>query len=344
MNDQILFFFSALGVFNGFLLACYFLLYAKPKHISNIFLGFLFLVLSVRVGKSVFFYFSSNLANSFIQIGITACFFIGPLIYFYVKSVLRPDSKIRLNWKYHILLLLPPILYVGIVYPYLSNLDLWFNYFMYAVYFEWLTYLLAAGLLVLPLIKKIRNPAEKLIPIEIWILNIYFGNVLIWVAYFSSNYTSYIVGAISFSLLIYLLILTLIFSKKKQAILFKNAFKYSDKKIANAEAKILLNRLNFIMRDEELYKNPNLKLGEIAKQIHISVHQLSQLLNDNSGKSFPNWVNEYRIKEAQKLIESKHNLSLESIGYECGFNSKSTFYSAFKKITATTPAQFKETL
>ena len=58
--------------------------------------------------------------------------------------------------------------------------------------------------------------------------------------------------------------------------------------------------------------------------------------------NFTIFVNEYRINQAKELIVTDKHLKLESIGYACGFNSKSTFYSAFKKITGMTPAQFKE--
>ncbi len=54
-SAQLLFFFSALGAFNGFLLAVYFLFFAKPKNLINRMLGMLILMLSIRVGKSVFF-------------------------------------------------------------------------------------------------------------------------------------------------------------------------------------------------------------------------------------------------------------------------------------------------
>jgi AraC-like DNA-binding protein len=93
-----------------------------------------------------------------------------------------------------------------------------------------------------------------------------------------------------------------------------------------------------------LYKDPNLKLNDLARGINISSHLLSQLLNDNLGKSFNTYINEYRIREACKLIEINHHLTFEAIGYEVGFNSKSTFYTAFKKIKDTTPALFKESI
>ncbi|MEF9479731.1 helix-turn-helix transcriptional regulator [Chryseobacterium sp. 1B4] len=96
------------------------------------------------------------------------------------------------------------------------------------------------------------------------------------------------------------------------------------------------------MNTEELYKNPNLKLSDVAFRMNISAHQLSQLLNDNLGKSFSTYINEYRINEACEKIENGSYLKIEEIGYEVGFNSKSTFFSTFKKIKNTTPLLYKQ--
>ena len=96
------------------------------------------------------------------------------------------------------------------------------------------------------------------------------------------------------------------------------------------------------MADEELYKNPNLTLALLAKRVQISPAQLSQLLNDNLRKSFAHYVNEWRIQEAQRLLKTSPRLTMELVSEECGFNSQSTFYTAFKQFVKTTPAQYKK--
>ena len=65
------------------------------------------------------------------------------------------------------------------------------------------------------------------------------------------------------------------------------------------------------------------------------------LLNDNLKKNFSTFINEFRIDCAKRKIIATSNITLEEIGYECGFNSKSTFYTTFKKLVGKTPAQFK---
>ena len=343
-SRELLFFFSALGAFNGLLLSFYFLFFAKPKHISNYFLGALLLTLSIRIGKSVFFYFNPELSAHFLQIGISACAFIGPSLYFYLKSMMTPEGEMKHTWKYHLMVLIPIVSIGGYLYPWESNYELWGCYFLPIVYYEWLIYIIASGFLIRPIFVKLFSKTEKLKSVEVWILSIFIGNFLIWLAYKTVAYTSYITGALSFSFILYLLVLFLFFNKKKESVLFKSKSpqKYGDKKIATSEAKSLISDLEKIMTQNELFKNPNLKLPDVAKKMNILPHTLSQLLNDNLGKNFSSFLNEYRIDAAKKMLLVNTHFSLEAIGYECGFNSKSTFYASFKKATGTTPAKFKE--
>ena len=96
------------------------------------------------------------------------------------------------------------------------------------------------------------------------------------------------------------------------------------------------------MLEKQFYKNTNVKLNDIAKELHISSHQLSQLLNDNLGKSFAQFINEYRIEEAKQLLIENTNFTLEAIGFEAVFYSKSNFYATLKKVVVKTPSEFKK--
>lgn len=341
VSRELLFFISALGAFNGLLMGLYFLFFAKPRHVSNYFLGILLLALSVRIGKSVFFYFNDNLAGTFIQIGLIACFFIGPALYFYLKSVIHPAENHLQKWKFHLSFLLPTILAVSYLFPWEWYRPLWQHYLVQAIYLEWLVYLIASGGLIVQVYQQFRERKEKLHSVEIWLLSVFIGNVIIWLTYNFYAYTSYITGAVSFSFILYLLVLLIIFNKKKEVILFKLPTKYGDKKIETKEVNLLTRKLATIMEKEQLYKNPNLKLPDVAKRLNILPHRLSQLINENLGKSFSLFINEYRVQEAQQQLLIKEEYTLEAIGYECGFNSKSSFYATFKKLTGTTPAKYK---
>ncbi|MEO9871387.1 helix-turn-helix domain-containing protein [Ekhidna sp.] len=341
-SRELLFFFSALGAFNGLVIGLYFLFFAKPKHRSNYFLGILLLALSIRIGKSVFLYFNDyHLSGVYLQFGMSACLFIGPSIYFYLKSVVHPDK--HLNWKFHYFPLLIIILTVDILFPWDSYPHLWRDFFN-TIYFIWLVYLLASAFVIKRSLANLFRRSTKISAMEVWIVSIYLGNLLIWIAYNTVSYTSYIVGALSFSFIFYILILLLIFTRKKDPGFLNKHVKYGNKKIDDDEASKLHQQLNKLMKSERLFKDANLKMSDVAQKLNVLPHYLSQFINDNLEKNFTIFLNEYRIEEAKKLIQHSSHLKLESIGYECGFNSKSTFYTAFKKIAGTTPAKFKEEL
>ena len=343
-SRELLFFFSALGAFNGLLLSLYFIFFVKPKTLSNKFLGIFILMLSIRVGKSVFFYFNRELSEHFLQFGLTACYFIGPFLYFYIKSVEESKERVKKEWKFHIGILLPVILITGFLYPFKSNLDLWRPYIIRSIYFVWFVYIVLSIYVLKNRIKRIVFKKVKITDLDLWLFSIIVANIIILSSYYFWNFANYISGALTFSFLLYLLILFLFSKKGKQIRLLNNEIKYADRKIEHSKAQNLLTELNRLMKIEKLYKNANLKSSEVAKKMQLTTHQFSQLLNDNLGKSFPVFVNEYRIESAKHMIKENNNLTIEAIGYENGFNSKSTFYTTFKKIVGKTPSQFKSSV
>ena len=110
------------------------------------------------------------------------------------------------------------------------------------------------------------------------------------------------------------------------------------------ESNRLTEELNKVVRTEKLYTNSNLKIIDIALKLELTSHELSKFLNDNLGKSFTDFINEYRIEEAKQLIATQTKYTIEAIGNLSGFNSKSAFYKAFKKYTGTTPSKYKTQL
>ena len=101
-----------------------------------------------------------------------------------------------------------------------------------------------------------------------------------------------------------------------------------------------------MVAEKGLYKNQELTLADLAEEAGIHQKQLSFLINQFSGKNFFNFVNEHRVKEAQRLLIDKQyeHLSFLGIAFEAGFNSKATFNASFKKVTGQTPRQYKASL
>ncbi len=339
ISDELLFFFSGLGAFNGFLLAAYFGIWARPKSRSNIFLGLFLFILSVRVTKSIFYYFIPDLGYLYLQIGLTACFLIGPFIYFYFASIAHPEDGSKPKWQLHLAILTPIILLINFLVPFGSHIDLWDPYIVRGIYATWTGYSIAAIYKVKDIFPKIVDRENKIDKFDFWLLTIWIGNTLILLAYMFRGIGSYILGALLFSFLYYILFILLVFRFQKVPYNIAQRQKYGRRKIDNAD--VLINRLETLMEAEKLYRNPLLKLQDLASKLNILPHTLSQLLNENMDKGFSQFLNEYRINEACDIIKMNNDLGYEAIGYEVGYNSKSTFYKAFNKITGTTPAKFK---
>lgn len=96
------------------------------------------------------------------------------------------------------------------------------------------------------------------------------------------------------------------------------------------------------MLAEHPFIDVELTLVKLAKQLDISRDELSETINNGLGKNFNDFVNGYRVDAVKKFLTEKksNNLSLEGVAYECGFNSKATFYRAFKKQTQISPSQY----
>ena len=233
-GDKILFFFSALGTFNGFILGVYFIFLTSKKLLSHYFLGALLLALSIRIGKSVAYFFDPSLARIYLQVGLTACFFIGPFLFFFIKCETRQIRKLPRSWSLQLAGLLLLILTVGVIYPYQRFPFLWGQYLIPLIYLQWGLYVAASIMLLVPTIKRAAGKV-KLKFYEKWILTICGAVFLIFAsyvwAYLNITKGSYITGALHFSLIIYLVVFTLLYRKKTNDLSSLSGQKYGDKKL-----------------------------------------------------------------------------------------------------------------
>lgn len=342
--NGLLFFLSTLGVFHGLGLSIYLIVFNKKKTLSKYLLGALILALSIRIGKSVLLYFDRDLPKIYLQIGLSACLFIGPLLYFYLQSVIKEHKTFPRAWTYSLTALLICIIALGIWRPYQLYPEFWNAVVVQSIYAVWFISVLMAGYLLVPTFRQVFNHYHSLVPSEKWLCAVYLGNAAIaaafFLAFFGSSMAYYISGPLVFSFFLYLMGYGYFNNKRFENIDPPRQQKYQNKKIDQHTADAYLDALNKQMNDSKLYANPALKLQDVAAQLAIPKHQLSQLLNDNLGKSFKTYLNEHRVLAACDLMQTDHNLSLEGIGYEVGFRSKSTFFTTFKKIMQLTPAQY----
>ncbi|RRQ48647.1 helix-turn-helix domain-containing protein [Maribacter algicola] len=102
-------------------------------------------------------------------------------------------------------------------------------------------------------------------------------------------------------------------------------------------------KLEALMHSKKIYRNPYLSLTTTADILGISPCYLSSMVNSILNKSFIDFVNEYRICDVKRNLNAQtfEHYTIVSVGLEAGFNSKSAFYSAFKKHTGLTPLEYK---
>lgn len=118
---------------------------------------------------------------------------------------------------------------------------------------------------------------------------------------------------------------------------------YSHEMIPERLEELMVNIDDYINVSES-FINPELTIMDLAEGINEHPKLVSAAINTVGKQNFNSYINQHRIKKAEVLLKTdkKKYLSIEGIGIEVGFKSKSAFYSAFKKITGTTPTKFKD--
>ncbi|MDA3853852.1 MAG: helix-turn-helix domain-containing protein, partial [Bacteroidales bacterium] len=118
--------------------------------------------------------------------------------------------------------------------------------------------------------------------------------------------------------------------------------KYGFSRLDKKNSSKLFSDIQYHITTSQVYLNPDLKINDVALVMQHSTQEISQAINQNFGQGFTDFINTYRvdrIKEELKKSENKH-LTLPAIANKGGFNSKSSFYRAFKKVTGQTPADY----
>jgi AraC-like DNA-binding protein len=107
-----------------------------------------------------------------------------------------------------------------------------------------------------------------------------------------------------------------------------------------------IERLKECMKNDKPYLNPGLSLVKLSRKLSIQPRHLSQIINASLNQTFIDFINAYRIEEAKKCLSdpSMSEETILEIAYMVGFNSKSAFNNAFKKITGKTPSEFKKSI
>lgn len=118
----------------------------------------------------------------------------------------------------------------------------------------------------------------------------------------------------------------------------------SNKSDLNTKHRKDFEKVDAYIIEKQRFLDPYLGLEELANELDMSAVHLSRLINTCSDHNFSDYINSLRIQQAKELLndDSFCRYTIVSIGLECGFNSRSTFYAAFKKFTSQTPSEYRD--
>ncbi len=117
--------------------------------------------------------------------------------------------------------------------------------------------------------------------------------------------------------------------------------RYRISTLRGIDTESILRRLDYLFKEEKIYRDYELTLQKLAESLHVTPHQLSELMNEKLKVNFNNYVNKYRVEEARDLLINEPESTIISICFHVGFNSKSSFNSAFKKFTGLKPSDLR---
>jgi AraC-like DNA-binding protein len=126
--------------------------------------------------------------------------------------------------------------------------------------------------------------------------------------------------------------------------LFDFNVKYGRSKLYDGEVIKYSSEISSILKEDHLYKNPELTVKDLSHILKINPRHVSQIINVAFNKSFIELINEYRINDSidQLTKNPQGNISIKEICYSSGFNSRSAFNNAFKKQTGFSPSEYRE--
>lgn len=296
-------------------------------------------------------------------------FLIGPIYFFYIRSLLEPGFRIGIHhWPHFILFGIAAYYHADMMFMTSAHKIQALDYYMSLLFIqpplEMVIYILVHGLQTLIYIlmsqKSLRESSLKPLSYKDthtfigWVktTNFVFGSfwilILTWAGYlfFATQYyheADYLV-MLFMAAVVSLPAICLIYYQGhfKQYLLALYEHKYQSSSLSDEHAAAILKKLLILMEKEKPYLDTQLKIADLAIMLSVSTNLLSQVINQELNKNFFEFINEYRISEAMnRLRDPQHaHLTILGIANEVGFNNKNTFNRHFKQQTGLTPSQF----
>lgn len=295
---------------------------------------------------------------------------LGPLVYFYVKSITNPDFKF---WRKDIWHAAPWLLYVGLqIFIYIYDMqqpgfDEVQNGVLYVkINFSTGIYMVMLGIIsrfayfffAVKIFYEFRNKIKQffsntykvelnwlrnflIVYLALFLLKIIFTftNQFFYQLTWTQNWWWYLFASL---VIVYLGMMGTFADLGKLSELKFIDSEFENQKTEDQELLPLKKRVEDFMREEKIFLNPDLTLTELSKRISIPANQLSRVINAGFGKNFNDFINEYRVEAVKVALSDSEfsHFSILGIAFECGFNSKATFNRVFKKFTGHSPSEY----
>lgn len=335
-QDLVINVFCGAGLLNSLSLTVYLFVNKQPT-ITNRLLGLIFAAITIKLGYLFLNYIDfRNLIFyvAYVKLAVASYLSLGPLFLLYILSIKKPLFKITAK---HLINFAPPLIYL-IIPERLSDLYFWKNGGFYVIQFYFLIYLFASVIQILGMRKK-TNQSKSNNDLSNWLVFMAFCITIIWstVLFKKYNYYPELVAFFSFTLYILLFIFSGNFK------LINNKIKIHKNDYCNYNITDTIRMINNVMDHKKPHFECDFNITGMAELLNIPVHVLSYILNNQYNNSFPQFINRFRIDEVkEKLTDLNYNnLTIQSIAFECGFNSLSVFNTEFKKATRNTPTEYR---
>lgn len=298
--------------------------------------------MAIRVGKSVLLQFNDDLEFLFIFLGLSTLLLIGPLLYWYLKSLINPYFKLPIHQYLQII----PFLFVLIISPFISeqwfieNGKHWAYILLFGIYLH-LAFYICISVIHLYLFRRNILNLQKTKPqkdILNWLQYVLIGITFIWFSYVLNIFEDqvpYILGPLIYTVFIYAL--TFIAYKLKIYKLSAKSFETDD------TDSLIYQEIVAILEQDDIYMSSDISLDKLGELTGYSKHIISATINTYAQMNFNNLINYYRIQKAKEILsnEASSKFTISSIAYDTGFNSLSSFNAAFKKFAKTTPSHYR---
>lgn len=336
---------------------------------NNALLGTLFLLISWNMGDMTLKMNNLVLDWDVLQ-KLDDGFFLlyGPLIYLYSKAVIFKDFKLSPSQLLHLipyLLFTATLFYATDLIPTTSeeilNREMPWQFYLGSglIYMHFFLYLILSYRTLEKYREIIRNKFSQIDQINLeWLSLMIKTFAILGLISFVHNFVAlarmesvFMVTLIILLFFIFYFVIKVILKALRQPEIFaginqKETAKYQGSNLTQDQVEAIKERLLILMGTEKPYMNPEVNLAELSENLSVSSKHLSQVINQSFGKSFFDFINSFRIQEAQQIFGESRDakLTVLEVMFEVGFNSKSSFNTAFKKETGQTPTQFRKTI